>query len=52
VAICVGGNVVAGIYAILALLKSKGDTTVFFMGNGTPCCSTKEKEAGTEKIEG
>ena len=44
VAICVGGNVVAGIYAILALLKSKGDTTVFFMGDGKPCCSKKEKE--------
>ena len=43
VAICVGGNVVAGIYAILSLLKSKGDTTVFFMGNGTPCCSQKER---------
>jgi hypothetical protein len=45
VAICVGGNVLAGIYAILALLKSKGDTTVFFMGNGKHACSTKEKEA-------
>ena len=32
VAICVGGNFVAGIYAILALLKSKGDAQVFFLG--------------------
>ena len=32
VAICVGGNVVSGIYAILALLKSKGNAQVFFMG--------------------
>ena len=32
VAICVGGNVVAGIYAIIALLKSKGNAQVFFMG--------------------
>jgi hypothetical protein len=44
VAICVGGNVVAGIYAIIVLLKSKGDTTLFFMGDCKPCCSTKEKE--------
>ena len=45
IAICVGGNVIAGIYAIIALLKSKGDATVFFMGNGKRCCSPKEKEA-------
>jgi len=32
VAICLGGNVVAGIYAIFALLKSKGNAQVFFMG--------------------
>ena len=32
VAILLGGNVVAGIYAIIALYKSKGDATVFFMG--------------------
>mgnify|MGYP001161562073 FL=1 len=32
VAILLGGNVVAGIYAILALHKSKGDAKVFFMG--------------------
>jgi len=45
IAICVGGNVIAGIYAIIALLKSKGDATVFFMGNGKRCCSPTEKEA-------
>ncbi len=45
IAICVGGNVVAGIYAIIALYKSKGDATVFFMGDGKPSCSPKEKEA-------
>ena len=44
IAICVGGNVIAGIYAIIALLKSKGDASVFFMGNGKRCCSSKEKE--------
>ena len=31
-AICVGGNVVAGIYGIIALLNSKGNAQVFFMG--------------------
>ena len=36
VAICAGGNVVAGIYAILALLKSKGNAQVFFMGRANP----------------
>ena len=45
VAICLGGNVVAGIYAIIALLKSKGDAAIFFMGDGKPGCSSKEKEA-------
>ena len=44
IAICVGGNVIAGLYAILALLKSKGNASVFFMGNGKRCCSQKEKE--------
>jgi hypothetical protein len=37
--------VVAGIYAIIALYNSKGDASVFFMGNGKRCCSLKEKEA-------
>ena len=32
VAICVGGNVVAGIYAITTLVKSKGDAQFFFLG--------------------
>ena len=45
VGILLGGNVVAGIYAILALYNSKGDVSVFFMGNGKRCCSPKEKEA-------
>jgi len=45
IAICVGGNVIAGIYAIIALCKSKGDATVFFMGDGKPSCSPKEKKA-------
>jgi hypothetical protein len=45
IAICVGGNVVAGIYAIIALYKSEGDPEVFFMGNDRRPCSTKEKKA-------
>jgi len=45
IAICVGGNVVAGIYAIIALYKSEGDPEVFFMGNGKRCCSPKEKKS-------
>ena len=45
IAICVGGNVVAGIYAIISLYKSEGDPEVFFMGNGKRCCSPKEKKA-------
>ena len=32
VAICLGGNVVAGIYAIIVLLRSKGDAALFFLG--------------------
>ena len=30
--ILLGGNLVAGIYAIFVLLKSKGDVKVFFLG--------------------
>lgn len=45
IAICVGGNVIAGIYAIIALYKSEGDATVFFMGDGKRCCSPTENEA-------
>ena len=44
-AICVGGNVVAGIYAIIALCKSEGDAKVFFMGEDKSSFSTEEKEA-------
>ena len=32
VGILLGGNVIAGIYAILALVKSRGDAKVFFLG--------------------
>jgi hypothetical protein len=32
VAILLGGNLVSGIYAVLALFKSQGDPTVFFLG--------------------
>jgi len=32
VAILLGGNVVSGIYAVHALLKSQGDPAVFFLG--------------------
>ena len=32
IAICLGGNVVAGIYAIIALLKCRGDAKLFFLG--------------------
>ena len=45
VAILLGGNVIAGIYAIIALYKSEGDAKAFFMGDGKRCCSPKEKEA-------
>ena len=45
VAILLGGNVVAGIYAIFVLFKSNGDAQVFFLGDGKPCCSSEEKEA-------
>jgi hypothetical protein len=33
VAILLGGNLVSGIYAVLALLKSQGDPVVFFLGD-------------------
>ena len=36
VAILLGGNVVAGIYAIFVLFKSKGDAQGFFLGDGKP----------------
>ena len=34
VAILLGGNVVSGLYAVIALLRSKGDPKVFFLGEG------------------
>jgi hypothetical protein len=45
IAICVGGNVVAGIYAIIALHKSKGDAKAFFMGEEKDGYSQKEIQA-------
>ena len=41
VALCVGGNVVAGIYAILALLKSKGDLRITKYKHFNPVLTTK-----------
>ena len=49
VAILLGGNVVSGLYAVIALLRSKGDPKVFFLGHGKHSCS-KEAEEG-RKIE-
>ena len=43
VAILLGGNVVSGLYAVIALLRSKGDPKLFFLGEGTDC-SSKTKE--------
>ena len=34
VAILLGGNVVSGLYAVITLLRSKGDPKVFFLGEG------------------
>ena len=42
--ILIGGNVVCGIYAIIALFRSKGDPKVFFLGEGN-ACSVKTDEA-------
>ena len=44
VAILLGGNVVSGLYAVIALFRSKGDPNLFFLGEGTNC-SSKTKEA-------
>ena len=53
VAICVGGNVVAGIYAILALLKARAMPLFSLWVTANPVVhDSKEKEAGREKIEG
>ena len=42
IAICVGGNVVAGIYAIIALRKCQGDAKAFFIGGREGGYSRKE----------
>ena len=44
VAILLGGNVVSGLYAVITLLRSKGDPKLFFLGVGTDC-SLKTEEA-------
>ena len=44
VAILLGGNLVSGIYAFIALLRSKGDARTFFLGQGQ-ACSGQEEEA-------
>jgi len=45
VAILLGGNVVSGLYAVIALLRSKGDPKVFFLGHGKHRCSKEAEEA-------
>ena len=45
VAILLGGNVVSGLYAVIALVRSKGDAKLFFMGDGKRCCSKETEEA-------
>ena len=45
VAILLGGNVVSGLYAVIALLRSKGDPKVFFLGHGKRSCSKGTEEA-------
>ena len=37
VAILLGGNVVSGLYAVVTLIRSKGDPKVFFLGEGKAC---------------
>lgn len=44
VAILLGGNVVSGLYAVVTLIRSKGDAKLFFMGDGKRCCSKKTEE--------
>ena len=44
VAILLGGNVVSGLYAVIALLRSKGDAKVFFLGE-EKACSKQTDEA-------
>ncbi len=45
VAILLGGNVVSGLYAVIALLRSKGDPKVIFLGEGKRSCSKEAEEA-------
>ncbi len=45
VAILLGGNVVSGLYAVIALLRSKGDPKVFFLGHVKHSCSKEAEEA-------
>ncbi len=44
IAILLGGNVVSGLYAVIALIRSKGDPKVFFLG-GEKGCSLESKES-------
>ncbi len=44
VAILLGGNLISGIYALIALLRSKGDARRFFLGQ-CQACSGQEEEA-------
>ncbi len=41
-AILIGDNVVCGIYALIALLRSKGDPKVFFLGAEKSCSAKTE----------
>ena len=43
VAILLGGNLVSGIYALIALLRSKGDARTFFLGQGQACSGQAEE---------
>ena len=44
IVILLGGNIVKGLYAVIALFRSKGDPKLIFLGEGTDC-SSKTKEA-------
>jgi hypothetical protein len=45
VTILLGGNVVSGLYTVVALIRSKGDAKLFFLGDGKRCCSEQADEA-------
>ena len=49
VAILLGGNVVCGIYAIIALFRSKGDPKIFFLGEGKACSEKTEEGLKSEE---